>query len=116
MILVELYLLPKMANGGHGSWHADHAQKKAIKRAMGTALLGKLPAKPWPQARAVFTRYSSVEPDDDGLVHGFKAVRDSLKLYGVILDDHPRCLTSTYRWERVPPKRGKIRVEVYPLI
>lgn len=113
-ILIEIPFLPKMANGGHGSWRADYAEKLKMRKAVGRALWGQIPAAPWTHANAVFTRLSARQPDDDGLVHGFKAARDALKFYRVIIDDHPRCLSSTYLWEQAPPRKGMIRILVRP--
>lgn len=101
-----------MANGSYGSWQADYRRKLALRRQIGFALLGQIPPRPWKNARAIFTRFSSSQPDDDGLIHGFKAVRDALKHYGVIVDDHPRCLVSHYRWVKARKGEGKIRIEV----
>ena len=111
-IVIELPVLPKMANGSHGSWRADYARKMRLRKMIGLALYGKIPAEPWERAIAVFTRFSATQPDDDGLVHGFKAIRDALKHFEVIVDDHPRCLTAVYRWEKAPKGKGKIRIEV----
>jgi hypothetical protein len=97
MITFEIHGLPKMANGGHGHWRADYAHKQMWRK------------------MATFTRCSSSEPDDDGLVHGFKATRDALKHFGVIVDDRPSCLKSEYKWERAKRGAGKIKVSVEQL-
>lgn len=107
--------LPKMANGGHGNWRADHGQKKKWKQWVGECLMGRFPPKPLARARVTFTRFSSSEPDDDGLAHGFKPVRDALVIYGIIQDDKRKNLEAVYRWERAKPKAGFIRVEIEEL-
>ena len=111
-ITFEIHGLPKMSNGGHGNWRADHGRKMMWRKWVGMALMGQVPKIPFAQAKATFVRCSSVQPDDDGLTHGFKAVRDSLKFFGVIVDDKPSCLKSVYIWERAKPGAGRIRVTV----
>lgn len=109
----ELQGLPKMANGSHGNWRADHGAKMAWRKKVGLALMLKhKPNPPLKLAKATFTRFSSVEPDDDGLTHGFKPIRDALKFYGIIEDDKRKNLVAEYRWEKAAPKQGKIKVKV----
>jgi hypothetical protein len=115
MITFEIHGLPKMANGGHGHWRADYAHKQMWRKMVGIALYGQVPKVPFEKAKATFTRCSSSEPDDDGLVHGFKATRDALKHFGVIVDDRPSCLKSEYKWERAKRGAGKIKVSVEQL-
>lgn len=114
MISFELTGLPPMANGNKGGWQKKHRIAKAWKTRLGYMLMGKTPKVPWLHIRVVFTRFSSVEPDDDGLAHGFKPIRDALVEYGLVADDSRKHLASEYRWEKAPAKYGKIRVEIYP--
>lgn len=104
--------LPKMANGGHGSWMADAAAKKKWKTAMARELIGLQPNKPFEKVRVVFTRCSSIEPDTDGNAHGFKPVRDALVKFGFVVDDKPKNMEAIYKWEYAPPKKGFIRIEM----
>lgn len=115
MIIVEIPGLPKMANGGHGHWKKAHFEKKKWKEWMGLALLGKLPKKPYARIRCIFTRHSASEPDYDGLVHGFKACRDALVIYGLVEDDKTRNIEAEYRWMKAKPKSGKITIEIFPI-
>lgn len=115
-IYFEIMGLPKMPNGGHGNWRADHARKMLWRKRVGSVLWGQVPSEPFKKAHAVFTRCSSIEPDGDNLVIGFKPVRDALKFYGIILDDKPSCLTAEYRWEKAKQKAGRIKVTVAPVI
>jgi Holliday junction resolvase RusA-like endonuclease len=108
----EIHELPKMANGSYGSWQADYHRKLRWRRLVGKCIQGMTPKEPLARARGVFTRFSSVEPDDDGLVHGFKPIRDALTFYGVILDDKRKVLEAEYRWEKASPGKGRIKVEV----
>jgi Holliday junction resolvase RusA-like endonuclease len=82
---------------------------------VGEFLMGMTPKRPLDRVRVVFTRFSSVEPDDDGLVHGFKPIRDALVQWGVVVDDKRKNLAAEYRWEKAPPKHGKVRVEIEEL-
>lgn len=73
----------------------------------------KKPATPLERARLVLTRFSSVAPDPDGLVSGFKHVIDGLVQCGVLSNDrYDNIGMPDYRWQKVPPKAGRIRVEV----
>jgi Holliday junction resolvase RusA-like endonuclease len=111
-LTIELPALPKTTNGSHGHWSVIAAERKKWRRLVVFAVGIKRPAKPLMQAKATFTRFSSNEPDDDNLSISFKSVRDGLVDAGVIADDKNRILTATYRWEKAPPKKGKITIEV----
>ena len=83
---------------------------------VGAAVAGKKPPKPLDRARLTFIRYSSTEPDFDGLVSSFKCVCDGLIKAGVIVDDKPSNIgRSVYDWQKAPPKHGKIFVGVEEL-
>ena len=112
MIQFEIMGLPRSTNGGHGHWRADWARKKEWKDKVGSALWGQIPKKPFPIAKAIFTRCSSSEPDNDNLAISFKPIADALKVFGVITDDKPSCFKVEYRWEKTKPKAGRIRVTV----
>lgn len=112
----EIHELPKMSNGSHGSWMQEHRRRKKWHRMVGQWLMGRTPPRPIQRARVVFTRCSSVEPDYDGLVHGFKPIRDALVKWGVLEDDRPRNLEGVYLWEKALRKQGKVRVEIRELI
>lgn len=114
-IAIELPGLPPMANGSYGHWRKQWAIKKAWKKRVGQMLLDLAPPVPYKKALVVLTRYSATEPDEDGLIHGFKPIVDSLVEYGVIEDDSRKHLVREYRWEKVPAKQGKITIELYPV-
>jgi hypothetical protein len=68
---------------------------------------------PVERAKLKLTRYSSVEPDWDGMVAGFKHVIDGLVRAGVITNDRVSNIGQPhYAWEYAKPKQGRIRVEV----
>jgi Holliday junction resolvase RusA-like endonuclease len=108
----EIMGLPKMANGGHFSWQRDYRVKKQWQKLVGQAIRFQTPSKPMARVRATFTRFSSMTPDFDGLVHGFKPIVDALKHFGVIIDDKISNLDAAYKWEKASPGKGMIRVEL----
>lgn len=72
--------------------------------------LGK-PKEPFKKARLVLTRFSTREPDYDGLVGSFKYVVDGLVKAGVIIDDKVSVIgQSEYKW--VQAKKVDQRIEV----
>lgn len=111
-IEIELPGLPKMANGSHGHWTTRYREANRWKAAVIAAIGSRRPEKPFEKVRCVFTRFSCVEPDDDGLTHGFKPIRDALVRAGIVIDDKRSNMESSYRWERAPRGRGKISVVV----
>lgn len=65
------------------------------------------------RALLTLTRYSSSEPDFDGLVSGFKHVLDGLVDAGVIVNDKPSVIGSpSYLWRREKPGLGYITVRI----
>lgn len=77
----------------------------------------KLPKKPLSRFELTLFRFSSVEPDYDGLVSGFKVIVDGLREIGVIAGDK---LSNTGPWRchwfLAKPKAGFIRVVVREVI
>lgn len=71
------------------------------------------PPSPLKSARLTLTRYSSSQPDEDGLEGSFKNVIDGLKEAQVIFDDAPKYIgKANCRWEKASPGKGKIRIQV----
>lgn len=69
----------------------------------------------WPLKKAKLTliRYSSVCPDSDGLVSGFKHIIDGLVIGRVLVNDKFENIgMPTYLWEKAAPRGGRIRVIV----
>lgn len=110
----ELQGLPKMPNsllGSHWRARAGHAQE--WHRKMWRCAWHLKPEKPLERAVVTFTRYSSREPDFDGLAGSFKAVADGLVKCGIIVDDRPSCIGQpTYLWEKCAPKKGHVKIKV----
>jgi hypothetical protein len=111
-IAVTIQGLPRMANGGHGSWQRGARERREWKVRVARELIGLAPAVPLDRLYVRFTRCSSVEPDYDGLVHGFKPVRDALVRYGFVVDDRNQNVVAEYLWKRTPLRKGHIRVEM----
>lgn len=101
-----------MANGSHGHWRTRyHAERKWLAMTL-LAIAGKKPSSPLEKVRCEFVRFSSSEPDFDGLVHGFKPIRDALVKGGVVVNDKPSNMEAKYCWEKASPKCGKVKVIV----
>ena len=111
-LVITLPGLPKMANGGHGHWRKDWAEKKLWQDLMALQLKKHAPPAPFKKIKVKFIRFSSSEPDYDGLVHGFKPIRDSLKRLGFVIDDKTRNIEALYLWDKAPPKKGYIQLEI----
>lgn len=112
----EISGLPKMANpSGAKSTHWRYAQAEVKKwRALVlNATRGAKPPAPLERATLTLTRFSSVEPDYDGLVRGFKSVVDGLTACGILKNDK---LSNTgpwvCNWEKTKPNQGKITVKI----
>ena len=78
---IEIQGLPKIiSNGPRGSWRGAWAEGNKWKRLIHEALiLNKITLEqPLEKAHLRLTRFSSIEPDPDGLVISFKHVIDGL--------------------------------------
>lgn len=114
---LEIQGLPKTQNRQirAGGWRAVHAEAKKWKQLVGWEIIaaGGPPAKPFDRARLTLTRFSSSEPDFDGMVASFKACIDGLKAHGVIADDKMSVIGQpTYVWEKCKSREGKVRIVV----
>lgn len=106
--------LPKTTNaGGRAHWAVKVREANTWKRAVFFVTAGKLPDAPLEKAKITLTRFSSSEPDFDGLVSSFKHVMDGLVEAGIIINDKPSVIGQPiYRWEKAPKKMGRIQVDV----
>lgn len=107
--------LPKMTNSKRRVAHWAQLQQEANKwkATLMLYLVGKKPAEPLAKAKLTLIRGSSVEPDYDGLVSGFKHVIDGLVQAGVILNDKRENIgVPDYQWTHAAPKAGFIKVIV----
>jgi hypothetical protein len=76
------------------------------------------PPKPLRRAKALFVRYSAVEPDHDNVVASFKSIRDGLCARAphggnIIVDDRPAVLEAEYRWEPCSRRYGYVSIDVW---
>lgn len=112
----ELLGLPGMTNVASGKsrhWREAHREANKWKAHVALVVRGKRPLKPLKRAKLTLTRCSSVSPDSDGLVSGFKHVIDGLVIAGVLENDrYENIEMPTYLWRKVPAGMGMIRVVV----
>ena len=83
------------------------------KKMVSLVVVGKKPSQPLKKAKLTLTRYSSVCPDSDGLVSGFKRIVDGLVEAGILENDKfVNIGMPDYRWEKALPKNGRVTVTV----
>lgn len=115
-LILDLEGLPKMANHGSGAsthWRFAHSETMYWQTAVKLKVGILKPEKPLAKAKLTLIRYSSTEPDFDGLVRGFKAVVDGLVKAGVLENDRISN-TGVWNcfWEKTGPKQGRIKIIV----
>ena len=114
----QIGMLPKMTNRSSGKqWFSRHKESVLWRRLVHEqCLLAEITDLKLPKAHLTLTRHSSVAPDSDGLVSGFKVVIDAMVKFGVLLDDNYKIIgMPTYKWEYRPKKLGgmiSVRIEV----
>jgi len=116
----EINDLPKMANAsGSKSTHWRYAQKEVKKwhNLVSAAVATHKPPRPIQKVKLTLTRCSSVAPDYDGLVRGFKSVVDALCLCKILENDTLE-ITGPWdcRWVKAPAKQGKIQITVEEIV
>ena len=106
--------LPEPINRQMVHWRNRHAQIKKWKAAVALELESHVkPPQPLTSAVLCLTRNSSVEPDFDGLVSGFKAIIDALVEQGILSDDKMSVIGQPkYEWRKAPPGKGFVQVKV----
>lgn len=114
LLRLTLEGLPKMTNaGGRAHWAVKVKEARKWQSMVASACFNKQPEAPLTKAKISMTRYSSVEPDFDGLCSGFKHVLDGLVHAGIIVSDKMSVIGKpNYDWKQAPPKRGYIQVDV----
>lgn len=113
-ITFELPGLPKTVNAQNSMhWRDKGTYVKEWHRMVHLSVARQKPEQPLKRASLILTRFSSTEPDFDGLVSSFKCVVDALIVAGIIENDKMSNIGKPdYRWQRVAPKAGKIQVTV----
>lgn len=118
-LVAELPGLPRMMNsqGLSTNRFALASARKKWRTAVGSLVSQRKPRAPHNRARVRFTRFSSVCPDPDNLVAGFKPCLDGLVDGGILANDKWNNIgMPEYHWEKAPQKAGKIRIEVWSLL
>lgn len=118
----EIEGLPAMMNKSRRHWRFIQKERKKWKELvliavrncqLNAELRGAREFKPLTRAKVSITRFSSREPDFDGLVSGGKALLDGLVEAQVIIDDSRKVIGQPqYFWEPAGPKQGKVKVKV----
>lgn len=127
----SLPLVPMRNGYDRMHWNA----RRALLKELGATLAQQIPlgsGTPFAHAKVEIVRYSSSEPDQDGLVGSVKPILDAMQVprvdkgkrgerklhpYGayIIENDNPDCIDLSVRWERCSPKHGKCVVFVTPI-
>lgn len=115
---LEIHELPKMTNvfAGKAHWITAKERTRWKKLVMSSILPTDIPKKPIERARLTCIRHSSMEPDYDGLVSGFKWPIDALVFHGILANDKmsnvgkPDC-----SWQKAKKGEGKIIIVVEEL-
>lgn len=112
----EINGLPRMTNTSRVHWTKkmkEASKWKHLAVAAAVQANGDWIKEPMQKAKLTLIRFSSVEPDFDGLVSSFKHVIDGLVEAGVIVNDKVSNIGQpSYKWTYAPPKKGKIKVRV----
>jgi len=105
--------LPKPRNRLNVHWRYRQAEALTCKKFVALYAKRLAPKKPFFKASLTLIRYSSKEPDFDGLVSSFKHIIDGLIDIGVIENDKQQNIGQPiYQWAKVSPGKGKIFVRV----
>jgi len=112
---IEIPGLPETVNAlGRKHWAVKVKHNNIWERAVFAKSIAQgLPIEPLTKAIVVLTRYSSSEPDFDGLVSSFKCILDSLIKCGVLENDKMSVIGQpAYVWEKCKKGEGRIKIEV----
>lgn len=110
----EIPDLPKMPNSLlRKHWSVIMKERKKWHGLVGLCCI-KYQGETLQRAKLKLTRYSTRQPDFDGLAGSFKFVQDSLVKSKVIIDDKPSVIDVTYAWEKCKLDQQRIRVEIWP--
>lgn len=109
---IEVPALPQRINQFKGkSWHNRAKEKEQWLWWIHTCNKGPKLKTPLNAAHLTLTRYSSQQPDYDGLVISFKTVIDCLVTLGYILNDSPKVIGyPIYNWEKWGAGEGRVRI------
>jgi len=111
----EIRGLPPNANasGGSRNFWAISAERKLWIKAIDAFIAPHLPRQPLLFAKLTLSRHSTISPDPDGLVGGFKSVVDALVQCGVLVNDRFENIgMPNYSWAKCKAGEGRIFVTV----
>lgn len=113
-VIIDFPRLPPMGNAWkRENYHVSRKEKAMWVGSFKWMLLNNKPKFPLKKVRLILTRFSSSEPDYDGLVISFKHVIDALVENEVLVDDS---LSVTGKWDcnwlKTSRGKGSIRVEI----
>jgi hypothetical protein len=116
IIAIELQGLPKMTNSNSRK-HWSHQYREATKWKKAVLMAANenqlIPIEPFAKAKLTLVRFSSSSPDSDGLVSSFKHLIDGLVEAGILANDKFENIgMPDYKWEKCPPKKGKVVIVV----
>ena len=113
---IEIIGLPKTSNTHYSKWYVAASERKKWRTKSKQAAWHLRPVSPLKSYRLTCVRHSSAQPDFDNLAISFKSVVDGLKDAGIVEDDKAEyCLERYYKWEKTPPRGGKITIIVEEL-
>ncbi len=113
----EISGLPPTTNGSHGHWAIAAAQRRQWRAASASISRTRRPDKPLERVSMTLTRFSGSKPDRDNLAISFKPIIDGLRDGGIIVDDTDEIIVNLkYQWEKIGPRKGKVRIEVVEII
>lgn len=109
----EINYLPPLQNQLNVMHWAKRMREKKLILAQLIAFIPPKFKKKAAKASLTLTRYSSRQPDFDGLCGSFKPLIDGLVRLGVLEDDSPKIIGyPTYQWEKSKRGQGRIKVRV----
>lgn len=105
--------LPKMTNRMRSNWATRARESRVWKAMVFTRICRNRPEKPLKQAKLTLTRHSSISPDSDGLVSGFKHIIDGLVEAKVLENDRFENIgMPDYKWARAGQRNGFLTVSI----
>ena len=108
---ITIPFLPKMTNAQSRNWRAINAERKKVKSAVKEQLGKNIPNAPVKHAKLTCIRHSSICPDYDGIVSGFKSVIDGIVEARVLEDDSMDNIgMPSFKWERARKGSGSVTV------
>lgn len=120
-LVLELPLIPS----ANGFLRMHFRARKRLMEQLAATMMEQLPLGsgiPFRRASVEVVRQSSAEPDPDGLYGFVKPILDAMQVRGqrhpygagIIANDSHDAIDLKVRWEKAPPKKGKVIVVITP--